>query len=121
MMTRLNELHRRDAVDSQGPSTAIREPLPEETKGYQWPADKLTVQDMANLAELARKPINQLLHAAVSALYVAMTGEDPFDSTPPPPRKQEPVMPRDLAARNLHGIRANMHENGTKSGRLHLP
>ncbi len=34
----------------------MREPLPEETKGYQWPADNLTVQDMANLAELRESP-----------------------------------------------------------------
>ena len=40
--------------------------------GYQWPADKLTSDDMMKLTALrteTKKPINALLHEAVSALY----------------------------------------------------
>jgi hypothetical protein len=41
-------------------------------KGYQWPASRLTAEDMAKLHRMrleTRKPITVLLHEAVSVLY----------------------------------------------------
>jgi hypothetical protein len=67
-------------------------PLPHEKKGYQWPADRLTGADMAMLAQLREsldRPINQMLHESVSALYETITGEKPLDRNPPPPNEPQ--------------------------------
>jgi hypothetical protein len=46
--------------------------------GYQWPASRLTVEDMAKLHEIrvaTKKPINQLLHEAVCSYCDALHGD----------------------------------------------
>ena len=48
----------------------------EPTMGYQWPASKLTAEDMHRLHSLrlqTRKQITLLLHEAVEALYNTVT------------------------------------------------
>ena len=44
----------------------------DETKGYQWPASRITKSDMKKLSELKKqtgKPITHLLHEAVCKAY----------------------------------------------------
>jgi hypothetical protein len=50
-----------------------------DTKGYRWPADKLTVADMHMLHLISvrtKKPINVLLHEAVQSYYEVMRNEE---------------------------------------------
>jgi len=47
--------------------------------GYQWPASRLTAEDMAKLHEIrveTKKPINQLLHEAVEVFYEFLGSEE---------------------------------------------
>lgn len=47
--------------------------------GYQWPASRLTAEDMAKLHEIrlqTKKPINQLLHEAAIVFYELFRNEE---------------------------------------------
>jgi len=47
--------------------------------GYQWPASRLTAEDMAKLHKIrlrTKKPINQLLHEAAQVFYDLFTNEE---------------------------------------------
>jgi hypothetical protein len=72
---------------------------PHASKGYQWPASRLTAGDMQMLDRLRTetgRPIAQLLHEAVSGYYASITGEKPVDSTPPQERRCEPPLCYDI-------------------------
>ena len=52
---------------------------PIESNGYQWPASRLTADDMHKLHLLrmeTKKPINQLIHEAVERLYELFRNEE---------------------------------------------
>ena len=61
----------------ESPRRPQRKPI--ESNGYQWPASRLTADDMHKLHLLrmdTKKPITQLIHEAVELLYELFRNEE---------------------------------------------